>query len=128
MPTTMTTPASSTPVNLASEESSVFKEEAPTKAQPVAPSPDEQAKSETGGPFQRGSASKEKQEPECIIRWRKDFQDNLARKDKEEKEKMEELKSKAKKELEDWHKNYKEEMARTKEENRVAEQAFLEDA
>ena len=43
MPTTMTTtPASSTPVSLASEESSVFKEEAPTKAQPVAPSPDEQ--------------------------------------------------------------------------------------
>merc|ERR1712083_476591 len=128
MPTTMTTtPASSTPVSLASEESSVFKEEAPTKAQPVAPSPDEQAKSETGGPFQRGSATKEKQEPECITRWRKDFQENLARKDAEEKEKMEELKAKAKKELEDWHKNYKEEMVRTKEENRVAEQAFLED-
>ena len=37
-----------------------------------------------------------------IPRWRKEFQENLARKDAEEKEKMEELKSKAKKELEDW--------------------------
>ena len=75
-------------------------------------------------------------------RWRVEFQENLARKDAEEKMKMEELKAKAKKELEDWwawtmfwllcfhikiywpsisrtrHKNYKEEMARTKEENR----------
>jgi len=108
--------------------SSVFKDEAASPAAPAAaPSPDEQAKSETGGPFQRGSAAKEKQEPECITRWRKDFQENLARKDAEEKEKMSELKAKAKKELDDWHKSYKEEMARTKEENRVAEQAFLED-
>ena len=37
-----------------------------------------------------------------ILRWRKEFQENLARKDAEEKEKMGELKSKAKKELEDW--------------------------
>merc|ERR1719430_247805 len=130
MPTMMA--ASPDPVSLAGEESTVFKEEpssspAPAQAPVAAPSPDEQAKSETGGPFQRGSATKEKQEPECITRWRKEFQENLARKDAEEKEKMEELKSKAKKELEDWHKNYKEEMARTKEENRVAEQAFLED-
>jgi len=107
--------------------SSVFKDEAPVQTPAAAPSPDEQAKSETGGPFQRGSAAKEKQEPECITRWRKDFQENLARKDAEEKEKMSELKAKAKKELDDWHKSYKEEMARTKEENRVAEQAFLED-
>merc|ERR550534_2005411 len=132
MPTMMA--ASPDPVSLAGEEPTVFKEEpsssptvAPAQAPVAAPSPDEQAKSETGGPFQRGSATKEKQEPECITRWRKDFQENLARKDAEEKEKMEELKSRAKKELEDWHKNYKEEMARTKEENRVAEQAFLED-
>ena len=35
-------------------------------------------------------------------RWRVEFQENLARKDAEEKTKMEELKAKAKKELEDW--------------------------
>ena len=35
-------------------------------------------------------------------RWRVEFQENLARKDAEEKMKMEELKAKAKKELEDW--------------------------
>ena len=35
-------------------------------------------------------------------RWRAEFQENLARKDAEEKTKMEELKAKAKKELEDW--------------------------
>jgi len=132
MPTMMAATGSPDPVSLVSEGSTVFKEE-PSPSQPpaqalgAAPSPDEQAKSETGGPFQRGSAAREKQEPECITRWRKEFQENLARKDAEEKEKMEELKSKAKKELEDWHKNYKEEMARTKEENRVAEQAFLKD-
>jgi len=128
-PTMMAT-GSPDPVSLANNESTLFKEEsssAQTQVPAAAPSPDEQAKSETGGPFQRGSASREKQEPECITRWRKEFQENLARKDAEEKEKMEELKSKAKKELEDWHKNYKEEMARTKEENRVAEQAFLKD-
>merc|ERR1740123_2223807 len=115
--------------DLAEPVSSVFTEEpsSPAQAPVAAPSPDEQAKSETGGPFQRGSAAKEKQEPECITRWRKDFQENLARKDAEEKEKMSELKAKAKKELDDWHKSYKEEMARTKEENRVAEEAFLED-
>ena len=35
-------------------------------------------------------------------RWRVEFQENLSRKDAEEKMKMEELKAKAKKELEDW--------------------------
>jgi len=126
------TMATSEPVSMvAVEEPSVFKEElsspSPASTPAAAPSPDQQAKSETGGPFQRSSATKEKAEPECITRWRVEFQENLARKDAEEKMKMEELKAKAKKELEDWHKNYKEEMARTKEENRVAEQAFLED-
>ena len=37
-----------------------------------------------------------------FTRWRAEFQENLARKDAEEKTKMEELKAKAKKELEDW--------------------------
>ena len=42
---------------------------------------------------------------QCVplsTRWRAEFQENLARKDAEEKMKMEELKAKAKKELEDW--------------------------
>ena len=42
---------------------------------------------------------------QCVplsTRWRVEFQENLARKDAEEKMKMEELKAKAKKELEDW--------------------------
>merc|ERR1712013_613004 len=70
---------------------------------------------EKGGPFEssrlgpRGSG----EEPECLRKWRE--------------EQKEELRQKAKKELESFYKNYEEELQLTKKENRIAEEAFLED-
>ena len=42
-------------------------------------------------------------EPDCIIQWRKKQTERIAIKDKEEEEKMREMRDKAKKDLEDWY-------------------------
>jgi len=84
---------------------------------------------EKGGPFEssrlgpRGSG----EEPECLRKWREEQKERIRIKDEEEERKKEELRQKAKKELESFYKNYEEELQLTKKENRIAEEAFLED-
>ena len=42
-------------------------------------------------------------EPDCIVQWRKKQAERIAMKDKEEEEKMREMREKAKKDLDDWY-------------------------
>lgn len=58
------------------------------------------------------------EEPESIKRWREQHVKNLELKDEEEKEKIEEHRLQAKKELEEWYKRYHEEVEKTKKQNR----------
>ena len=41
-------------------------------------------------------------EPDCIVQWRKKQAERIAIKDKEEEEKMKEMREKAKKDLDEW--------------------------
>ena len=67
------------------------------------------------------------EEPECLRKWREEQKEIIRIKDEEEDRKKEELRQKAKKELESFYKNYEEELQLTKKENRIAEEAFLAD-
>merc|ERR1711892_785857 len=82
-----------------------------------------------GGPFEssRQNPRLSGEEPECLRKWREDQKERTRFKDEEEERGMEELRQKAKKELESFYKNYEEELQLTKKENRIAEEAFLAD-
>merc|ERR1711915_7258 len=84
---------------------------------------------EKGGPFEsaRSNPRLSGEEPECIRKWREEQKERIRIKDEEEEKKKEELRQKAKQELESWYKNYEEELQLAKKENRIAEEAFLED-
>ena len=84
---------------------------------------------EKGGPFQtsRQDPRLNGEEPECIRKWREEQKERIKQKDEEEERKKEELRLQAKVELEKWYKNYEEEVRLRKEENRVAEESFLEE-
>merc|ERR1712198_452942 len=66
-------------------------------------------------------------EPDCIAQWRLKQAERIQIKDKEEEERMKEMREKAKKDLEDWYRKYNEEVKQTKEENKVLEEAFLQE-
>merc|ERR1712123_472991 len=75
---------------------------------------------EKGGPFEssRQNPRLSGEEPECLRKWREDQKERIRIKDEEEERGMEELRQKAKKELESFYKNYEEELQLTKKENR----------
>jgi len=64
-------------------------------------------------------------EPEKIKVWREEQKARLEAKDNEEETKKRELKEVAKKELDDWYKHYDEQLQKSKENNRAAEDAFV---
>lgn len=66
-------------------------------------------------------------EPEKIRIWREENTKRLAEKDAESEEKRQEWLAQAKKELEDWEKNRLEQLEKTKESNRTAEEQFIKE-
>jgi len=66
-----------------------------------------------------------KLEPEKIRLWREENNKLLAEKDAESERKKEELLIQAKKELEDWDRNREEQLQKTRESNRLANDAFM---
>merc|ERR1711936_26816 len=60
------------------------------------------------------SIKKDKEEPEFMRKWKEEQQARLMKKDEEESAAMEELKLKAKQELEDWYKRYETQVEKTK--------------
>ncbi|XP_025410466.1 clathrin light chain isoform X5 [Sipha flava] len=62
----------------------------------------------------------EREEPEKIKKWREQQKTRLEEKDADEEKKKEELRQVAKKELEEWYKIHKEQIAKTKDVNREA--------
>ncbi|XP_025202688.1 clathrin light chain isoform X3 [Melanaphis sacchari] len=60
----------------------------------------------------------EREEPEKIKKWREEQKTRLEEKDADEEKKKEELRLIAKKELEEWYKIHKEQIAKTKDVNR----------
>ncbi|XP_050053061.1 clathrin light chain isoform X3 [Aphis gossypii] len=67
----------------------------------------------------------EREEPEKIKKWREEQKTRLEEKDADEEKKKEELRLVAKKELEEWYKIHKEQIAKTKDVNRNAEKQFV---
>ncbi|XP_025410462.1 clathrin light chain isoform X2 [Sipha flava] len=67
----------------------------------------------------------EREEPEKIKKWREQQKTRLEEKDADEEKKKEELRQVAKKELEEWYKIHKEQIAKTKDVNRNAEKQFV---
>merc|ERR1712066_148140 len=66
-------------------------------------------------------------EPPCLVEWRKKQDERIKTKDEEEARRKQELREKARQELEAWYRKYDEEVRIKKEENRVSEEAFLAD-
>eukprot|EP00088_Acartia_fossae_P063330 TRINITY_DN7708_c0_g1_i1.p1 TRINITY_DN7708_c0_g1~~TRINITY_DN7708_c0_g1_i1.p1 ORF type:complete len:218 (+),score=72.05 TRINITY_DN7708_c0_g1_i1:56-709(+) len=71
------------------------------------------------------SNMKVREEPEVIKKWKIEQEEKLRSKDAEEEKKKEELREQAKKELEDWYKHYEEQLEKTKETNRSAQETFV---
>lgn len=67
----------------------------------------------------------QRQEPESLRKWREEQQARLEALDTASKAAEEELRAKAKKELEDWHVHQSEQMEKNKANNRASEEAFL---
>ena len=65
-----------------------------------------------------------KEEPEFMRKWKEEQKERLEKKDKEETAAMEELKVKAKQELEDWYKRYETQIEKTKSCNREEETKY----
>ncbi|KAK7473883.1 hypothetical protein BaRGS_00034872 [Batillaria attramentaria] len=86
---------------------------------------------QTNGPSDMYSAISQQDtvrpEPEKIRIWREEQAKRLAQKDEEEEKTKEEWRSKAKKELDDWYKHHAEQLEKTRENNRAAEEAFIKD-
>ena len=70
------------------------------------------------------SIKKDKEEPEFMRKWKEEQQERLRKKDEEESAAMEELKVKAKQELEDWYKRYETQVDKTKSSNREEETKY----
>jgi len=70
------------------------------------------------------SIKKDKEEPEHMRKWKEEQQARLMKKDEEESAAMEELKLKAKQELEDWYKRYETQVEKTKSSNREEETKY----
>ena len=70
------------------------------------------------------SIKKDKEEPEHMRKWKEEQQERLMKKDQEESAAMEELKVKAKQELEDWYKRYETQVEKTKSSNREEETKY----
>merc|ERR1711990_1422107 len=65
-----------------------------------------------------------KEEPEFMRKWKEEQKERLEKKDQEEAAAMEELKVKAKQELEDWYKRYETQIEKTKSCNREEETKY----
>ena len=65
-----------------------------------------------------------KEEPEFMRKWKEEQKERLEKKDQEETAAMEELKVKAKQELEDWYKRYETQIEKTKSCNREEETKY----
>ena len=65
-----------------------------------------------------------KEEPEFMRKWKEEQQERLRKKDDEESAAKEELKVKAKQELEDWYKRYETQIEKTKSSNREEETKY----
>jgi len=74
--------------------------------------------------MQNLSIKKDQEEPEFITKWKEEQQERLRKKDEEEATAMDELKEKAKKELEDWYKRYEGQLEKTKSSNREEETKY----
>jgi len=66
-----------------------------------------------------------REEPESIKRWKVEQEEKLRVKDENERQKLAELKAQARQELEDWYKHYEEQLKKTKETNRNAEETLV---
>ncbi|XP_022310309.1 clathrin light chain B-like isoform X1 [Crassostrea virginica] len=73
------------------------------------------------------SMDKERAEPEKLRIWREEQKMMLEKKDAEEAQKKEAWREAAKKELDDWYKHHNDQVSKTKETNRTAEEAFVKD-
>lgn len=65
------------------------------------------------------------EEPETIKKWKLENEELLKEKDAKEEEMMAELKEQAKKELQDWYKQYEDQLSKTKEDNRLSQKDFV---
>ncbi|KAI7685370.1 Clathrin light chain, partial [Sarcoptes scabiei] len=65
------------------------------------------------------------QEPESIKKWREEHLKALEAKDEEEREKIKEHKLQAKKELDEWYRNYQDQLEKAKKQNRSAEKEWI---
>uniref|UniRef100_A0A914VVR7 Clathrin light chain n=1 Tax=Plectus sambesii TaxID=2011161 RepID=A0A914VVR7_9BILA len=64
-------------------------------------------------------------EPEKIRKWRQDQKQRLEQKDEAEEKKMQEWRGQAKKELDDWYKSRRDQLEKSKKNNRASEQDFI---
>ncbi|KAL5014835.1 hypothetical protein ScPMuIL_009105 [Solemya velum] len=85
----------------------------------------------TNGPSDTYSAisfqDRERAVPEKILAWRAEQEIQLGKKDAEEEEKKLEWAEAAKKELDDWYKHHTEQLEKTKDNNRAAEEVFVKE-
>jgi len=65
------------------------------------------------------------EEPECLKLWKREQEMMLKKKDADEEVKKEELRMKAKQELEDWYQHYEEQLSKSKMSNREKEEEFV---
>merc|ERR1712025_1239291 len=65
------------------------------------------------------------EEPECLKKWKVEQEERLEKKDADEEVKKNELREKAKQELEDWYKHYEDQLAKSKAANREREEEFV---
>merc|ERR1712059_9791 len=65
------------------------------------------------------------EEPECLKVWKVEQEERLKKKDADEELKKNELRDKAKQELEDWYKHYEDQLAKSKTVNREQEEDFV---
>jgi len=65
------------------------------------------------------------EEPECLKVWKEEQEERLKKKDADEELKKNELRDKAKQELEDWYKHYEDQLEKSKTVNREREEEFV---
>lgn len=86
---------------------------------------------QTNGPIDSYAAISQQDavrpEAEKIRIWREEQTKRLEKKDESEEKAKEEWRGKAKKELDDWYKHHAEQLEKTRENNRAAEEAFIKD-
>jgi len=72
-----------------------------------------------------GMSNMMREEPEVIKKWKVEQEEKLRVKDENEEKKLNELREQAKQELNDWYKHYDEQLEKTKETNRSAQETFV---